>query len=93
MEKLHNEKTEVTHAELNEEEEPPSTKCFISEEQILREFIQDRLDRDKTNLSPRSLEFIKQYFPEATEKDWTNWRWQLKNSVRTIDQLSVHQSF
>jgi lysine 2,3-aminomutase len=88
MEKLHNEKTGVTHTELNEEEEPPSTKCFISEEEILREYIQDRLDRDKTNLSPHSLEFIKQYFPEATEKDWTNWRWQLKNSVKTIDQLS-----
>jgi len=65
MEKLHNEKSGVTHTELNEEEEPPSTKCFISEEQILREYIQDRLDRDKTSLSPHSLEFIKQYFPEV----------------------------
>ncbi|MGA2823848.1 MAG: hypothetical protein ABSE72_10030, partial [Bacteroidales bacterium] len=88
MEKLHNEKSGVTHTELNEEEEPPSTKCFTSEEQILREFIQDRLDRDKTTLSLHSLEFAKQYFPEATEKDWTNWHWQLKNSVQTIDQLS-----
>jgi len=77
-----------TELNLNEEEEPPSTKCFISEEQILSEYIQDRLDREKTNLSPRSIEFIRQYFPEATEKDWTNWRWQLKNSVQTIGQLS-----
>jgi lysine 2,3-aminomutase len=94
MEKLHNEKPGVTHVELNEEEEPPSTKHFISEEEILREYIQDRLDRDKTNLSARSLEFIQRYFPEATEKDWTNWHWQLKNSARTIDQLSrfIHLS-
>jgi lysine 2,3-aminomutase len=90
MERLHNEKTTITQTELNlnEEEEPPSTKCFISEEQILNEYIQDRLDRDKTNLSPQSIEFIKQHFPEATEKDWSSWRWQLKNSVKTIDQLS-----
>jgi lysine 2,3-aminomutase len=94
MEKLHNEKTSVTHAELNEEEEPPSTQRFISEEEILREYIQDRLDRDKTSLSPRSLEFIQRYFPEASEKDWTNWRWQLKNSAKTISELSrfIHLS-
>ena len=49
MEKLHNEKTGLTHVELSEEEEPPSTKHFISEEEILREYIQDRLDRDKTH--------------------------------------------
>src|SRR5664279_132747 len=94
MERLHTEKPGVTPTELTEEEEPPSTKSFIREEEILSEYIQDRLDREKTNLSPHSLEFIKQYFPEATEKDWTNWRWQLKNSVSTIGQLSrfIHLS-
>ena len=88
MEKLHNEKVTATHVEVSEEEEPPSTKCCISEEEILREYIQDRLDREKTSLSPRSIDFINEYFPEATEKDWTSWRWQLKNSVQTIDQLA-----
>jgi len=85
MEKLQN---AIDKPELNEDEEPPSTKHFISEEELIQELIQTRLEREKPHLSIRSLEFLNQYFPEATEKDWCNWHWQLKNSVRTIHQLS-----
>ncbi len=94
MERLHNDKPVIIHTELNEDEEPPSQQQFISEEEIIRAYIQERFDRDKTSLSQRSSEFIHQFFPEATEKDWSNWRWQLKNSVRTTDQLSrfIHLS-
>ncbi len=88
MEKLQNEKTEIPHTELNEDEEPPSKQRFISEEELLTEYLQNRLDRDKNALSPRSSAFLHKFFPEATEKDWSNWHWQLKNSVRTINQLS-----
>lgn len=88
MEKLHNEKTEIPNTELNEDEEPPSKQRFISEEELLNEYLQNRLDRDKNSLSPRSTAFLHKFFPEATEKDWGNWHWQLKNSVVTIDQLS-----
>jgi lysine 2,3-aminomutase len=88
MEKLQNEKLVITHQELSEDEEPPSKMQFISEEELIREYLQNRLDRDKTNLSQRSSEFLRLYFPEASEKDWCNWRWQLKNSVRTIGDLS-----
>ena len=90
MEKLHSEKVVIARQELNEEEEPPSAQQFISEEQLLTELIQNRLDRDKTALSARSSEFLQQNFPGATEKDWSNWRWQLKNSVKTLDQLSQY---
>lgn len=88
MERLHNEKPVIIHQELNEDEEPPSQQAFVSEEEIIRAYIQGRFDRDRLSLSPRSSEFLQQYFPQATEKDWCNWRWQLKNSVRTTEQLS-----
>ena len=94
MEKLHNEKVVITRQEINEEEEPPSAQQFISEEQLLTELIQNRLDREKTTLSARSAEFLLQNFPGVSEKDWSNWRWQLKNSIKTLDQLShfIHLS-
>ena len=76
MEKLHNEKGVMTRQELNEEEEPPSAQQFISEEQLLTELIQNRLDREKTSLSARSAEFLYQNFPGVSEKDWSSWRWQ-----------------
>lgn len=88
MEKLQSEKLVITHQELNEDEEPPSKMQFINEEELITEYLQNRLDRDKTNLSQRSSEFLRLYFPEASEKDWYNWRWQLKNSVKTIGELS-----
>jgi len=91
MEKLsniHNEKLVVTHTELNEDEEPPSKQMFINEETLLTEYLQNKLERDKTSLSERSSEFLRKYFPEASERDWNNWKWQLKNSVTTIQQLS-----
>jgi lysine 2,3-aminomutase len=78
----------ITHQELNEDEEPPGKMQFVSEEELIREYLQNRLDRDKNNLSQHSSEFLRLYFPEASDKDWCNWRWQLKNSVRTIGELS-----
>jgi lysine 2,3-aminomutase len=91
MEKLsniHNEKLVVTHTELNEDEEPPSKQMFRNEETLLTEYFQNKLEREKTSLSERSSEFLRKFFPEASERDWNNWKWQLKNSVTTIQQLS-----
>jgi lysine 2,3-aminomutase len=91
MEKLsniRNEKLVVTHTELNEDEEPPSKQMFINEETLITEYLQNKLERDKTSLSERSSEFLRNYFPEATDRDWNNWKWQLRNSVTTIKQLS-----
>jgi lysine 2,3-aminomutase len=32
--------------------------------------------------------FRRKYFRDATDKDWNDWRWQLRNSIRDIDGLS-----
>jgi lysine 2,3-aminomutase len=88
MEKFHSGKLVITHRELSEEEEPPSKNRFKRKENLLREYLQDSVDQEKNSLSKRSSEFLSIYFPEATEKDWLNYKWQLKNSVRNIGQLA-----
>ena len=88
MEKNPTEKLVIPHIELSEEEEPPSQPTFIDEATLLDEYFKSRIDRDKPVVSDRSLEFLQTFFPEASVKDWNNWHWQIKNSARSIDQLS-----
>jgi len=88
MEKNQTEKLNNPHPELSEEEEPPSKPTFIDEASLLDEFLKSRTDRDKSIISDLSLNFLQTYFPEATVKDWNNWHWQIKNSARSIEQLS-----
>jgi lysine 2,3-aminomutase len=88
MEKNQTEKLNNPRPEISEEEEPPSKPTFIDEASLLDEFLKSRTDRDKPVISDRSLNFMQTYFPDATVKDWNNWHWQIKNSARSIDQLS-----
>jgi lysine 2,3-aminomutase len=37
--------------------------------------------------NPRTRVFRRQHFPDVTNKDWNDWRWQSRHRVRTIDQL------
>jgi lysine 2,3-aminomutase len=41
----------------------------------------------KFPLSPRSEEFRARFFPNATSAEWCDWRWQLRNRVRHLDDL------
>lgn len=88
METDPNEKPENIHPELSEEEEPPSKPTFIDEASFLDEYLKSRNDRDKNTISERSLAFLQEFFPEASIKDWNSWHWQIKNSARSIGQLS-----
>lgn len=38
-------------------------------------------------ISPRSRAFRKRFFPEATDRDWNDWRWQLKRRIRDLPGL------
>ena len=38
-------------------------------------------------LSPQEKRVIK-LFPGATLADWEDWRWQIRNRLRTLDQIS-----
>lgn len=38
--------------------------------------------------SKNSREFLKKFYPDASIHDWNNWKWQIRNRVRKLDQLS-----
>jgi lysine 2,3-aminomutase len=38
-------------------------------------------------VSTRSTEFMSRYFPLTTSTEWNDWKWQLKNSFRTAENL------
>lgn len=29
----------------------------------------------------------KEFFPEVTDEQWNDWKWQVKNRIETVDQL------
>ncbi len=37
---------------------------------------------------PRTRAFRSQYFPAAGDRDWHDWHWQLRNRIRTADELA-----
>lgn len=38
-------------------------------------------------MNPKSRAFRKVFFPEATDLNWSDWQWQLRNRIRTLEQL------
>ena len=38
-------------------------------------------------ISPRSRAFRKRFFPNASDQDWNDWRWQLQNRIRDLPGL------
>jgi len=39
-------------------------------------------------ISRTATEFRRKYFPAATSAEWNDWRWQLRNRIRSLDELS-----
>ena len=37
--------------------------------------------------SSRSLDFRRRFFPQANKQEWNDWRWQLRNRIRTLETL------
>ena len=92
MEKRKDIKEVYTTGELSEDGEPPSLQSYIAERKshlkgISQNLTNDFYDADKIKISSNSLKFLQKFFPESTEKDWSNWRWQIKNSFTNIHQL------
>ena len=32
----------------------------------------------------------KVFFPEVTDEQWNDWKWQVKNRIETVDQLKKY---
>lgn len=54
----------------------------------LRElFLAPRPCPSRLRPNPRAKAFRRAFFPEATDKHWNDWHWQLRNRIRTLAQL------
>jgi lysine 2,3-aminomutase len=80
------EKDAKTSFFLEEKEaEPPSKSLFTAElNQLL-----DQVNRGINDfpVNPKTLNFRTRYFPHASDKEWNNWQWQLKNSYTNFEQI------
>jgi len=43
--------------------------------------------KSRSTQSPRAAAFRRAFFPSATDKEWTDWQWQIRNRVRHLEQL------
>lgn len=41
----------------------------------------------RAKTTSRTKAFRKRFFPEATDKDWNDWRWQSRHRIRTADKF------
>lgn len=41
----------------------------------------------RATTTPKTLAFRKKFFPGVTEKEWSDWRWQSQNRIRTLEQM------
>jgi len=63
-------------AGCSSDEEPGAETMFFSQNVI-----------PKLSVSNRSLEFKQRYFPLTSVESWNDWKWQLRNSFNSIDDL------
>ncbi|MGH9338963.1 MAG: KamA family radical SAM protein [Acidobacteriota bacterium] len=42
----------------------------------------------RSTVNSRSKVFRKRFYPEALSKDWNDWRWQVRNRIKDLDELS-----
>ncbi len=69
-------------------DEPPPISESLSESQYLAPRTDIKLTSiGRIPLSARSSEFLRDFFPNATPADWSNWHWQIRNSIYTREQI------
>jgi lysine 2,3-aminomutase len=58
------------------DEEPGAKTTYFSQKEIPLQ-----------GVSNRSSDFILRYFPQATTDSWNDWKWQLRNSINSLEEL------
>ena len=61
--------------------------CSSDEEPGAETMIFSQIVNPDQLVSNRKAEFIHRFFPEATTDLWNDWRWQLRNSITTLEGL------
>jgi lysine 2,3-aminomutase len=77
------------------EEEPPGTAACLENVVPLPDIAPRThgkvavfpVPKSRPSLSTRASLFRRTFFPAATEKEWNDWQWQIRNRIRHLDQL------
>ncbi|MEI6765224.1 MAG: KamA family radical SAM protein [Bacteroidota bacterium] len=77
--------------EIISDEEPPSINPVLANYYTRLPETRKRTvsghSRDTIKASSKSNNFRELHFPESTEDDWRDWRWQIKNSFTSLSTL------
>jgi lysine 2,3-aminomutase len=90
MEKKSPDMSEIKELEFVNDEEPPSLNTTLRTTHTVKNENKHRppaLSKETPPATSRSLKFLRTYYPAATESDWRDWRWQIKNSITSLQQL------
>jgi lysine 2,3-aminomutase len=68
-------------------EEPPSKQPLPVQDLLFSSEAQRRYPPARIPLSRRSKAFLHEFFPRAGEAEWSNWNWQVRNSITDLDQV------
>ena len=49
-----------------------------------------RPSKARAGLAPSSAEGRRRLFPQATDAEWSDWRWHQRHAVRTLEQLESY---
>lgn len=83
--------TENKKIEITLDEEPPSQKSLTDFRQEfltnLKQSLSFEKEPDFLTISENSRKFIKKHFPDVSEEEWLDWKWQIRNSITSKTQL------
>jgi len=69
-------------------EEPPSISQALVQDLLFKtEPARKYPAIGRIPVSQHSRRFLREYFPKATEADWSNWHWQIRNSIVSLEQI------
>ncbi len=83
----------VRESEFSSDDEPPSLQIqsVLQNGKKLRRFktLPFLLPADFQQIKPseKSLQFLDRFFPGVSIIEWSDWKWQVKNSIRDLQQL------
>ena len=69
-------------------EEPPSSSPAFVQDLLFSAPPAKRFSLPvRTCISSRSRQFMREFYPNVTDAEWSNWHWQIRNSICTLDQI------
>ena len=75
-------------------EEPPSPSAALARSVLFPDRPARRFSLPlRIPISNRTRQFINEFYPHITEAEWSNWHWQIRNSICTLDQIRGYSRF